>query len=41
MVNTAETQKLAALRAHIQKAIEQGGAYTDEEIEEMLRAETE
>jgi len=41
MDNTAEIQKKEALRAYVLKAIAQGGAYTDEEIEEMFRAEIE
>lgn len=34
-------EKLRALRFHVQKAIEQGGAYTDDDIEAMLLVETE
>ncbi len=34
-------EKLRALRFHVQKAVEQGGAYTDDDIDAMLLAEAE
>lgn len=34
-------EKLRALRFHVQKAIEQGGAYTSDDIDSMLRADAE